>query len=166
MKILNDPLIAAGLYMPPLLKLINEYAWQTYLEHDLGLIIEPLRQTADYYGSWKMTPRLLLATILGTRDDRHSICFRRVKRGDIHLDFIYNCLKKWNLELFSGHSDINRKERIALLYLHVSTNKSMFPSINLEHWKIFCLVDELNPPQDMDMYRSFLTRCKHVVRIS
>lgn len=62
MKLINDTLSSAGLYIPPLLKLINEYAWQSYLEHppnlqminktlsgSMGLYLPPLLQLIHEY---------------------------------------------------------------------------------------------------------------------
>lgn len=62
MKLINDTLSSAGLFIPPLLKLINEYAWQSYLEHppnlqminktlsgSMGLYLPPLLQLIHEY---------------------------------------------------------------------------------------------------------------------
>lgn len=57
MKVLNDVLSSAGLYMPPLLTIINKYAWQTYLEN------VPMKRLNDVLRSAEVYIPPLLTTI-------------------------------------------------------------------------------------------------------
>lgn len=94
MKLVNDVLGSSGLHIAPLLKIINEYAWQTYVETDLKPIFAVLK---DYYDVMNahcdVTPRLLNATIQATKDSRDSILFRRTE-NDGHMA----CLRRYVID--------------------------------------------------------------------
>jgi hypothetical protein len=63
MKLINDALSSAGLFIPPLLKIVNEYAWQTYAEKVLQLT--NLRMISKI-GNDSFTPTCLLAAVYAT----------------------------------------------------------------------------------------------------
>jgi hypothetical protein len=173
MKIINDTLsINTGFHLP-LLKLINEYAWQTYLVHDLKMVLHSIVEFTDFVESVcdMMTPRLLNAIIQATLSNRKSMLFRRIAYDGHMLLLRHMIVKKWDLKWSSTlqcYQNIEKK----IVYKYTTTQDDAELWLekhynDMKQWKMLWAINEHNFPEiAVDLDLRILRQCRLRIRVS